>query len=213
MRSDDDNQLNLYIALSRHCRYLIQGGAGVTASSLSLSPQQLVSCCNSANGCPNSAGCNGGSSIDAINYVSRVNQTTSARYPYTSATGSTGSCKSSIVATTALGQAVKLSGSAKVISPANVESTLMQAVAIAPTVIYFDAENSFQLYSGGIYTGRDCSASINHAIVAVGYQWGGSSSNSYWIVRNSWGTGWGESSCFRPFISRVKLLALLSADL
>lgn len=78
------------------------------------------------------------------------------------------------------------------VSPALVENSLMQAVAIAPTVVYFDAENSFQLYSGGVYSGPDCSANINHAITAVGYQWSGSSSSSYWIVKNSWGTGWGE---------------------
>ena len=28
---------------------------------------------------------------------------------------------------------------------------------------YFDAEYSFQLYSGGIYTGGDCTSNINHA--------------------------------------------------
>ena len=52
----------------------------------------------------------------------------------------------------------------------------MAAVAVAPTTIYFDVENSFQLYTGGVYTGGDCSASINHAMLAVGYLWTGNSS-------------------------------------
>ena len=67
-----------------------------------------------------------------------------------------------------------------------------QAVAQQPVVIYFDAESSFQMYSGGIYSPSDCGASTNHAIVAVGYSWTGTSAGSYWIVRNSWGAGWGE---------------------
>ena len=120
--------------------YLIQGGAGgATANNLNLSPQQLVSCCNSANGCPSSAGCNGGSSDDAINYVARVNQTTANIYPYTAGAGTTGKCSSTILGKTVSGQAVQLLGSASVISPSNVQNALMQAVAIAPTVIYFDA--------------------------------------------------------------------------
>ncbi len=49
------------------------------------------------------------------------------------------------------------------ISPTRNENAMMQAVSLAPTVIYFDAENSFMLYSGGIYAGGDCSGSINHA--------------------------------------------------
>ena len=52
-------------------RYLIQGGAGgATASNLNLSPQQLVSCVNNANGYW-SAGCNGGYS-DEVRLVSAV---------------------------------------------------------------------------------------------------------------------------------------------
>ncbi len=73
----------------------------------------------------------------------------------------------------------------------------MAAVSQAPVIVYFDAENSFQLYSGGIYNGgagSDCSSgNINHAIVVVGYQWTGTSSTSYWIVKNSWSTGWGQA--------------------
>ena len=120
--------------------YLIQGGAGgATANNLNLSPQQLVSCCNSANGCPISSGCDGGSTDEAINYVARFNQTTANLYPYTAGAGTTGRCSSTILGKTVSGQAVQLLGSASVISPNFDQNALMQAVAIAPTVIYIDA--------------------------------------------------------------------------
>jgi C1A family cysteine protease len=75
-------------------------------------------------------------------------------------------------------------------SSSNPPLLLSQAVAIAPTVIYFDAEFSFQLYAGGVYKPTDCTTAINHAVTVVGYQWTGSSTGSYWIIKNSWGTSW-----------------------
>ena len=39
----------------------------------------------------------------------------------------------------------------------------MQAVATAPTTVYFDVEDSFYRYAGGIYNTVNCGASTNHA--------------------------------------------------
>ena len=51
---------------------------------------------------------------------------------------------------------------------------------------------SFQLYSSGIYSDPCCSSqNLDHAMNVVGY------SDSYWIIRNSWGTSWGESGYMR----------------
>lgn len=38
-------------------------------------------------------------------------------------------------------------------------------------------------------------AAMNHAVLVVGYDM--SASPPYWIVKNSWGTGWGEAGYFR----------------
>ena len=48
-------------------------------------------------------------------------------------------------------------------NPTNSKAALMAAVAVAPTTVYFDVENSFQNYAGGVYSGTDCGASTNHA--------------------------------------------------
>ena len=85
--------------------------------------------------------------------------------PYASGLdGDTRACDSSIIASTVTGQAVQLSGAASLVWPMNSEAALMAAVTAAPTTVYFDVENSFRQYRGGIYSGSDCGGlAFNHA--------------------------------------------------
>ena len=53
--------------------------------------------------------------------------------------------------------------------------------------------SDFQRYSGGIFDPDTSCSAINHAIVLVGWD----DSAQVWILRNSWGTGWGESGYMR----------------
>ena len=56
------------------------------------------------------------------------------------------------------------------------------AVAIAA------ASDMIQHYGGGLLDDFDtCGDTVDHAVVVVGY----STSGNYWLIRNSWGTGWG----------------------
>ncbi|MBW2709168.1 MAG: hypothetical protein JRD04_07800 [Deltaproteobacteria bacterium] len=63
--------------------------------------------------------------------------------------------------------------------------------------------SAFQAYNGGIYQDSNitCSSSpcyytpTNHIIALVG--WNDNGGDGYWILRNSWGTTWGESGYMR----------------
>jgi len=50
-------------------------------------------------------------------------------------------------------------------------------------------------YTGGIFTDLTNATQINHDISVVGY--GEENGQAFWIVRNSWGTYWGETGYFR----------------
>jgi C1A family cysteine protease len=70
----------------------------------------------------------------------------------------------------------------------------MNAVATqGPIAISVDA--SWGNYEEGVFTCSDykstlCGTSIDHAVQLVGY--GTEKGQDYWLVRNSWGTSWGE---------------------
>ena len=56
--------------------------------------------------------------------------------------------------------------------------------------------NQFSNYSGGVFSTNEsssCSGGTNHAVVLVGWD----DSTGTWLLRNSWGTNWGESGYMR----------------
>ncbi|MCD4794205.1 MAG: T9SS type A sorting domain-containing protein [Bacteroidales bacterium] len=79
--------------------------------------------------------------------------------------------------------------------------TALNDYGIVDAAVYVTTD--FQNYSGDIFSdasttcpGSPCSyTTTNHAISLVG--WGYDSGELYWILRNSWGTGWGEGGYMR----------------
>ena len=73
------------------------------------------------------------------------------------------------------------------------QAQLMAAIAQGPTSVTIDAsETVFHAYTGGSISGTACGTSLDHAVTAVGYGTDSDSGLDYYLVRNSWGSGWGE---------------------
>lgn len=69
-------------------------------------------------------------------------------------------------------------------------SALMSAVNQQPVSVAIEADQSiFQFYSSGVIPSSSCGASLNHAVLLVGY--GSYLGTDYWLVKNSWGSSWG----------------------
>lgn len=146
--------------------------AGNTLTSLSM--QQIVDCDTTA------YGCNGGWTYLAYQYVEQAGGIdTYSSYPYR---GVNGRCafKSADVA-------AKISGWSYVTKTKDETAMATFLATTGPISVCVDA-SSWQYYTGGIL--KNCGQQIDHCVQATGYSVDGST--PYWIVRNSWGTSWGQ---------------------
>eukprot|EP00658_Telonema_sp_P-2_P002935 TRINITY_DN1107_c0_g2_i2.p1 TRINITY_DN1107_c0_g2~~TRINITY_DN1107_c0_g2_i2.p1 ORF type:complete len:294 (-),score=98.66 TRINITY_DN1107_c0_g2_i2:334-1215(-) len=168
-----------------------------TGKLLTLSPQEYVSCAPNPDHCGGTGGCQGSTQILGFQYAMKAGITSESSYPYE---GQTGTCAPSKIKPVA-----KITGYVKI--PTNNYTALMNSlVKEGPIAISADA-SSWQLYGGGVYNGN-CGTDIDHAIQLVGYGTekksrmllgggGGGGGGDYWLVRNSWGAGWGEKGYIR----------------
>ncbi|XP_047983323.1 low-temperature-induced cysteine proteinase-like [Salvia hispanica] len=153
-----------------------------TGSLISLSEQELVDCDTSYN-----QGCNGGLMDYAFEFIIKNGGIDSEEdYPYKGRDGRCDTYRKNA-------KVVSIDGYEDV--PVNNEKALQKAVASQPISVAIEAGGrDFQLYQSGIFTGK-CGTSLDHGVAAVGY--GTENGKDYWIVRNSWGSSWGEEGYLR----------------
>merc|ERR1712080_237166 len=168
----------------------IESYAQLAGKGLKVLSAQQINSCDKRDG-----GCNGGNTETAFEYVKSAGGIeTEADYPYTSRGGSTGRCKfeSGKIAVSITGYHSVSRG----------ESALKQAMNAGPASLCL-AASSWQSYRGGILS--RCVNQVDHCVQGTGY-----SGDSYWRIRNSWGTGWGESGFIR--LAQGKDLCKVSDD-
>jgi C1A family cysteine protease len=149
-----------------------------TGELVDLAEQQLVDCASGIK--YGSHGCNGGQMEGAFKYVIENGQCSLSSYPYTAENGICQKCTP--ISTVFTCYDVK----------PNDQVSLKAAVGLQPVAIAIEADTRyFQSYSGGILTSTSCGTNLDHGVLIAGY--GEENGQKYWLVKNSWGTTWGEN--------------------
>jgi len=145
-----------------------------------LAPQQIVDCDRG------DGGCNGGDLPTCYKYVIGAGLEKNSDYPYHARDGT---CQASPAK-----DYLHIRGFKYVIPRGNKNENDMASflAANSPMSIIVDASR-WSFYKSGILTAAQCGHSLDHAVQAIGYDTGA----GFWIVRNSWGTSWGESGYIR----------------
>ena len=151
----------------------LEGLSKLSGSKLeNFSEQQLVDCAGVLYGCQ---GCNGGLMDGAFRYVKKEGITHEADYPYKAVKGS---CNKKVT------KEFKIKGYTDI----KTCDALVNALSARPISIAVDATN-WSPYKSGIF--NNCKTSLNHGVLLVGV------SDDFWVVKNSWGTTWGEKGFVR----------------
>ncbi|KAF1002049.1 cysteine protease XCP2-like [Apium graveolens] len=154
----------------------------VTGNLTSLSEQQLVDCDTSSDN-----GCHGGLMEHAFTYImTHGGLHKEEDYPYIMKEGTCDENKDET-------EVVTINGYHNV--PKNNEESMLKALAHQPISVAISASGrDFQFYSGGVFDGF-CGFRLDHGVTAVGY--GTAKDMDYIIVKNSWGSKWGEKGYIR----------------
>ncbi|CAB3380105.1 Hypothetical predicted protein [Cloeon dipterum] len=160
-------------ALESH--YVIQMKNNLT----DLSEQSLLDCDT------HSFGCNGGLTSNAFKFVAKHGIAREVDYPYTHVKGPCQCKEKGCSDHPKIGKILQ--------GRFRKEETLMEVVAFfGPVAFVFDGSvASFLQYKKGVYSASDCRANTkSHSMAIVGY--GTENGQDYWLVKNSWGYGWGD---------------------
>ncbi len=149
-----------------------------TGKQLQLAEQQLVSCQ------PSYGTCEGGDF--AFAFYQQVGANYEADFPYTATDAP---CNNTAAQHEKIADWSYVGSELSSPSTDDIKAAIYQNGPVAVTVA---ASDSFVAYSGGIYNACD-STDIDHILTLIGWD----DTDQIWIVKNSWGTQWGESGFMR----------------
>ncbi|KAG4072621.1 hypothetical protein HA402_004710 [Bradysia odoriphaga] len=163
-----------------------------TGKLISLSEQNLVDCTRNYG----NNGCGGGWMGSAFEYIKNNGGIeTEQSYPYEARDANCRYDSRSNSGATVKGSVGIQQGD---------ENSLKMAVATyGPIAVAIDASvSTFGHYREGVYYASQCDpGKLTHAVLVVGYDTT-ANGQDYWIVKNSWGTSWGQSGYI--FMARNK---------
>lgn len=153
----------------------VQKGNPVTA----FSEQQLIDCTSKYG----NAGCEGGNAQPAFEYTIAEGIVKMSDYPYVARQGPCNMRGKKIVGKPRDYFDVK----------PNNGPQLEAAVAERVVAVAVDSYEMFN-YNSGVFTQAACNyQQVDHAVSVVGYGKDAATGKDYWLMRNSWGTDWGEN--------------------
>jgi len=152
-----------------------------------LSEQQLVDCAGDFD----NHGCSGGLPSHAFEYIKFAGGVSlENNYPYM-AVNQNCSFNNSIAS-------VAVSGGSVNITVGDEDEMLHAVFQHGPVSIAYQVAGDFRDYKSGVYNSTLCNntaSDVNHAVLAVGF--GRENGMDYWVVKNSWGTTWGDNGFFK----------------
>jgi cathepsin B len=152
-----------------------------------LSPQDLVSCDST------DMGCQGGFLPKAWAYLKDTGIVTDTCEPYTSGSGSSGTCLKKCSDGEPY-KKYKAKDAYQVKGVANIQKEIMQN---GPVEVAFKVYGDFMKYKSGVYHKAwwEFVPKGGHAVKMIG--WGTENGQDYWLVANSWNTNWGDQGFFK----------------
>ena len=162
---------------------------------VNISVQQITSCTPNSLQCGGNGGCEGGLPQFGFDYARLVGVVADEDYPYISGkTKHTETCHYNA----STEKAVVYTRGEETLPHNDYQAIVHHIAHKGPLAIAVAVTKEWAHYDGGVFNGcsYDENIPLNHAVQLVGY--GEDEDNGgYWIVRNSWGTGWGENGYIR----------------
>lgn len=82
--------------------------------------------------------------------------------------------------------------------------------ARGPVSVGICVSQHFMNYKNGIFIDDGCGPIIDHGVLVVGYGVDNKTNEEYWLVKNSWGTDWGEQGYIRMARNRSNMCNIAS---